>query len=222
MRRRRALLFDDNADVLNVLTMFFEDRGYEVLAFREPVACPVYDDGERCDKKRPCGDLMITDFEMPGMSGYELLKTQARMGCKLTPRNKAVLSGSLDPAIGDAIRRLGSATFLKPCRLGTLAAWVEECEGRMDLSQPLGLRRRERRDACRSGAMFRIEREAGLWAGEVVNRSDSGLCVRLDRPLAVAQVLSVKSGLPLPSDRLLVRWMRPDAGGAYLAGMSCC
>ncbi len=221
MRKRRALLFDDDPAILDLLTLFFEDRGYEVFACREPVACPVYDDGAPCDKKRPCGDLMLTDLEMPGRSGYELLELQARMGCTLTAKNKAVLSGSIDPATGEAIRNLGCATFLKPCRLSTLAAWVEGCEQRMDLSQPLGLRRREQRKACSSGAVCTIEREADLLTAELVNRSDSGLCLRLDRPLVVAQVHNVQSRLPLPSDRLLVRWLRPDAGGAYLAGLSC-
>ena len=222
MRKRRVLLFDDDPAILDVLALFFEERGYDVIAFREPVACPVYESGDRCDKEHPCGDLMITDLEMPGMSGLELLKLQARRGCRLTLRNKAVLSGNLDRASREAIHSLGCATFPKPCRFSALAPWVEECEQRMDLSKPLGLRRRERRDACCSGAVFRVEREAALCTAEVVNRSDSGLCVRLDRPLAVAQVLSLQSRLPLPSDRLLVRWMRPDSRGAYLAGMSCC
>jgi CheY-like chemotaxis protein len=222
MRKRRAILYDDDAAVLRVLTLFFEARGYEVIACGAPVACPVYHGGAQCDKMSPCGDVMITDLEMPRMSGLELLELQHRQGCKLTPRNKAVLSGSLDYACGQAIRSLGCATFLKPCPLGTLAAWVDECEQRMDLSQPLGIRRRERRDACdSSGAVFRVERETDLRTAEVLNRSDSGLCVRLDRPLAVAQVVSLQSRLPISSERLLVRWLRSDAGGGYLAGMSC-
>jgi len=222
MRKRRAILYDDDPAILNLLTMFFEGRGYDVLACREPVACPVYDSGDRCDKKRPCGDLMITDLEMPRMSGLELLKLQTRRGCRLTVRNKAVLSGNLDPASREAIRSLGCTTFRKPCRFSSLAPWVDGCEQRMDLSQTLGVQRVERRAACCSEAVFTIGREACTCTAEVVNRSDSGLCVRIDRPLAVAQLLSLQSRMPLPSDRLLVRWTRPDAGGGYLAGMSCC
>jgi CheY-like chemotaxis protein len=155
---------------------------------------------------------MITDLEMPRMSGIELLQLQTRQGCRLDIRNKAVLSGNLDPAACEAIRDLGCVAFTKPCRISTLAAWVGECEQRMDLSRPLGVRRRQQRDACRSEAVFRLEREVDLFTGEVVNRSDSGLCVQLDRPLAVAEVLNLKTRLSLPSDRLLVRWMRPTTG----------
>jgi CheY-like chemotaxis protein len=222
MRKRRAILYDDDPAILDLLTMFFAGRGYDVIACREPVACPVYDNGERCENKRPCGDLMITDLEMPRMSGLDLLKLQTRQGCRLTVRNKAVLSGNLDPASREAISSLGCATFRKPCRFSALAPWVDECEQRMDLSQTLGVQRVERRAACCSVAVFTIGREAGTYTAEVVNRSDSGLCVRIDKPLEVAQVLRLRSRLPLPSDRLLVRWMRPDAGGCFLAGMSSC
>jgi len=222
MRKRRALLYDDDPAILDLLAMFFEGRGYDVISCREPVACPVYESGERCDKKHPCADLMITDLDMPLMSGLELLELQNLRGCRLTLRNKAVLSGNLDPASRTAIRSLGCATFQKPCRFSALAPWVDECEQRMDVSQPLGIQRIERRAACSSKAIFTIGREADTCTAEVVNRSDSGLCVRLDRPLSVAQVLRLQSLLPLPSDRLLVRWTRLDTDGGYLAGMSCC
>lgn len=92
----------------------------------------------------------------------------------------------------------------------------------MDLSQPLGVRRRQRRESFFSRAVFKVEREADLFSAKVVNRSDSGLCGRLDRPLAVAGVLSLETRLSLSSDRLLVRWLRPQTSGGYLAGMSCC
>ena len=221
MRKRRVLLYDDDATALSALSLFFEERGYEVFAYGEPEACPVYLDGGRCDNRQPCGDLLITDLEMPRMSGIDLLQLQARLGCRLSIRNKAVLSGNLDPASCEVIRSLGCVAFSKPCRLSTLSAWVGECEQRMDLSQPLGVRRRQRRDPFSSRAVFRTERPFDLFAVEVVNRSDSGLCVRLEKPLAVAEVLSLQTHLPLPTDRLLVRWSRPDGGG-YLAGLSCC
>jgi len=202
MRKRRAILYDDDPAILCVLTLFFEERGYEVIACREPEPCPVYLDGERCDKRRLCGDLMISDLEMPRMSGIELLQQQTRQGCWLDIRNKAILSGNLNPASREVIRSLGCAAFSKPCRLSTLAAWVSECEQRMDLSQPLGVRRSQRRDSCSSGAVFRVEREADFFTAVVVNRSDSGLCVRLDRPLVVAEVLSLQTRLPRrPSSR---------------------
>lgn len=222
MRKPRAILYDDEPALLSLLTLFLEQRGYEVLAFDEAVACPVYEDGGRCDKRRPCGDLIISDLEMPLMSGVELLRRQTLQGCRLSIENKAILSGNLDPDTRETIRGLGAEAFAKPCRLGTLAAWVGECERRMDLSRPLAVRRSQRRDPVGSGAVFTSGQEADHFTAEVVNRSNSGLCVRLDRPLPVAAVLGLQSQLSLASDRLCVRWTRPEPDGTHLAGMSCC
>lgn len=222
MRKPRVILFDDDRAILNLLSLVFEERGYEVFAFDEPVDCPIYEGDARCDLKLPCGDLLITDLDMPRRSGLELLRLQARRGCTLDVRNKAVLSGNLDPATSEAIHNLGCATFQKPCRLSELTTWAGECEQRMNLSRPLGIRRWSRREPCRTGSVFEFEREAVHFAGEGVNRSESGLCVRFDSPPAVGQVLSLKSRPAIPSEQLLVRWLQPEAGGRYLAGLSYC
>jgi len=55
MRKRRAIIFDDEPVVLLVLKDFFETRGYEVLAFREPVICPVYGNTTGCTNKALAG-----------------------------------------------------------------------------------------------------------------------------------------------------------------------
>lgn len=222
MRKRRALLYDDDTAVLNLLTQFFEDRGYEVLAFGEPTDCPIYEERERCDQGRPCGDIMITDLKMPRMSGLELLKLQAKRGCSLSSRNKALLTGSLDRSTLEAVRELGCAIFMKPCRLGVLAEWVAACESRMELSLPLAVRRREHREPCRTFAVMNVGPGTDEHVVEVLNRSGSGLCVRAGAPLNLAEILTLKTWQPLASDRLQVRWTRPDCGGACFAGMACC
>jgi CheY-like chemotaxis protein len=220
MRKRRVVLFDDDPIVLELLQLYFEERGYEVVALLEPVACPVYLDGAGCDKSLPCADIMITDLMMPTMSGVELLELQARRGCRLDIRNKAVISGSHDRASLEAVRRLGCMSFDKPFHFPQLIRWVYECEARMDLSKPLGQQRRERRDACLARAVVSVHPQGDAWVAEVVNRSDSGLCLRLDRALEVSQLLNVRTELPAASGRLVVRWTRPEPAGGFLAGMS--
>lgn len=222
MRRRRAILYDDDPAILNGLTQFFKELDYEVIAYREPVECAVYNESDSCEKQRPCADLMITDLEMPRMSGLEMLERQSRRGCRLNVRNKAVLSGSLDSATKAAVRNLGCAAFQKPCRLSTLAAWALECEQRMDLTQPLGVARREHREVCRCSAIFNVEGQDDWCVAEVINRSGSGLCLLAERPLAVAQILNVQTRMPLLSAHFEVRWTRPDVGGGSRAGVMCC
>jgi len=140
MRKRRVIIFDDEPVVLLVLKNFFEDRGYEVLSYAEPTVCPVYRSGTDCANEAPCGDVLLTDYKMPGMNGVELIEAQVRKGCRLTPKNKALLTGFLDDGKSERLRRLGAAFFEKPVLFDELGRWLAECEGRMDLSCELGLR----------------------------------------------------------------------------------
>jgi CheY-like chemotaxis protein len=220
MRRRRVILFDDDPFVLDALSHLFEDRGYDVIACREAVACAVYEASPSCDRERPCADIMITDLQMPGMNGIQLFETQARRGCPLTFMNKAVLSGSLDAAALEAIRRLGCASFRKPTRPAQLREWILECEFRMDLSRPLGVLRKESREAC-TDLHVTVGLEGGEYRAEVLNRSHSGRCLRIGREVAVAQMLAVRTPPAAPTERFEVRWTKPEVTGTFLAGASC-
>jgi len=222
MRKRRAILIDDDPFMLDMLKQLFEFRGYEVVAYGEPVCCPGYDGQARCDTMRPCGDILITDYSVPGMSGLELLREQVKMGCKITMKNKAVISGYLDDAVVAALDTMGCAYFNKPFIFPELVTWVSGCEQRMDLTMPLGFKRKESRQNCSSEVTFQLERSDILCRADVVNRSRSGLCVRVQHPLAVDQRLYLRTGIPLSSGCLLVCWTRPASEGGYFAGMSCC
>jgi CheY-like chemotaxis protein len=205
-----------------MLKMFFDLRGYEVIACREPGRCPVYDDEQRCDKSRPCADIVLTDYRMPKMTGIELLQAQRERGCKLAAGNKAIMSGYFDRGSLETIRRMGCTAFEKPITFEELEAWLEKCEKDMDLSCPLGLRRKEDRKACCSDIAYQIEQEDEVLQAVLVNRSDSGLCIRVQRPPKVTQIVNLRSGAPIVSPRLLVRWTKPAGDGGYLVGMTCC
>jgi CheY-like chemotaxis protein len=220
MRKRRAILYDDDLIVLNVLKMFFELRDYEVIACREPVRCPVYDDGHQCANARPCADIILADYKMPKMTGIELLQVQAEMGCKVAARNKAIISGYFDSGSLETIRRMGCTAFEKPVTFEELEAWLEEREQGMDLSRPLGLKRKEERKECCDDVSYQLEREDEMLPAVLVNKSDSGFCISVRRPPEVKQVVNLVSGKFDPSRRLLVRWTKPSGEGAYLVGMS--
>lgn len=221
MRRPRAILHNEHPETLNRLARCFSELGYEVVACSEPAICVIYNGGGSCDKEYPCADLMIVGLLMPRMSGLGLLERQTRHGCRLSVESKAVLCGNRDAATGRRIRNLGCASFSKPFRPSTLAAWARECERRMELKHPLALRRREQREGCSWSALIDGEAPAGSRVAKVVNRSDSGFCLRVATPLAVAQRVDLRIRAPLRPDHLLVRWTRPDGGGC-LAGLSRC
>jgi CheY-like chemotaxis protein len=222
MRKRRVILIDDDPVMLDILKQFFELLGYEVMACRATECCPEYNGQNGCDPMRACGDILITDYHMPGMSGLALLQKQMKMGCRLTMQNKAVVSGYLDAAAKEALDAMGCAHFNKPFTFDMLGKWVNECEQRMDLTMPLGFKRKELRQSCSFDMTFQLERGESLCRAEVVNRSGSGLCVRASQPLAVDQILDLRADMPFSSGRLMVRWMRSAGDGVYFAGMSCC
>jgi DNA-binding NtrC family response regulator len=138
MRKPRVIVFDDDKAVLGMLNKYFSKRNYEMLAFNEPIVCPVYETHSESsfDKKR-CADILISDFHMPRMNGIDLLQKQIERRCQLNIKNKALISGAMDTEMKKTINELGFSFFEKPFRLSELSGWLSECERRMDLSQPL-------------------------------------------------------------------------------------
>ncbi len=61
------LIIDDNKDVLDVFKQILVDEGYSVST-----ACNGTEGIEKFNKD--CFDLVITDVNMPGMSGFDILE----------------------------------------------------------------------------------------------------------------------------------------------------
>jgi len=222
MRKRRALIIDDEISVLKSLAMFFEERGYEVIASSRPVRCPVYNDCAWCDTQEPCSDILITDHQMPGMTGVELLRAQSKMGCRLPARNKAIMTGSADESAAEVARELGCLYLRKPFSFDALEPWLRECEALMDLNRHLGLKRREPRNAHRSSLSFRQAAADRVWRATLVNISRSGLCLKACTAPTLHQVLHLIDDLPTASKKFRVQWSKDAGDGEYLVGLSCC
>ncbi len=219
MRKRRAIVFDDDIVITGLLKKFFILRDYDVVTYNEPVICPIYLNRAECDTNGPCADIMIVDYKMPVMSGIELLKAQQTRKCGLNAKNKALVTGYADSIDRSAIEELGCAFFEKPLNFTRLAAWFDECEQRMDLSRPLGLIRRENRRAAQSDITFQALPSDSVYQAVSVNRSPSGLCLKTAVPLWPDQFLTVHT----PDRRFFrpasVRWIREIEDDCYLVGL---
>lgn len=222
MRQRRVIIFEDEPVVLLVFRHLFEMRDYELMAFTEPVFCPIYGNGSgSCDKLTSCADVLITDHRMPNMSGIELLEEQARRGCRLQPGNKALLSGALDRELIERVKSLGAAAFPKPLEFEEFTVWLEECEQRMDLTVPLSVKRREERRLCREPVQYTSPGVSDVMTGMVLNMSRSGLCLRASEPLPAEGRIHLLTRLPLASSEAEVRWSRESSDGSFLYGLQC-
>ncbi len=217
MRRRRAIVFDDDIVITGLLKNFFVLRGYDVVTYNEPLICPIYSSTVECDANGPCADIMIVDYRMPVMNGMELLKAQQTRKCGLISKNKALITGYADYLDRRAIEELGCAFFEKPLNFSRLAAWFDECEQRMDLSRPLGLLRREHRRP--SGGEITFEASSVVYTAVAVNRSTSGLCLRTAVPFWPDQFLAIHSPDHRSTRTASVRWIREIADNSYLVGL---
>jgi FixJ family two-component response regulator len=128
MTKRKVILYDDDDAVLNLLKIFFIQRGYEVLAYRRPVVCPSGEYIMECPETEACADILLTDYIMPGMNGVELLMAQSRRNCKIPAVRKAIISGFVDDIVLKKLHNLGYACFEKPFNLQELGEWLDERE----------------------------------------------------------------------------------------------
>ncbi|HWR58654.1 MAG TPA: response regulator [Thermodesulfovibrionales bacterium] len=222
MRKPTVIIFDDDLINLKVLkSLITATRDYEVLTFDRPVDCPVYGDIESCAGLNPCADIIITDYKMPGMTGIEMLHRQEQRGCGVDMRNKAVMSADLDDKQQEIIKGLGWAFFEKPFKFNNLLAWLDECEKRIDLSVPLGIRRRDNRYAANIDISYSYSTDENVHEGTVMNFSDSGLCLRMHTRLNEGQSFEIKTELPNNCRKGAVRWIKQAEADLYVAGVFC-
>lgn len=223
MRKRRAVVIDDEEIIVDLLKEFFSTRGYAVIPFARPVVCPIQDKkGNICNTDYPCADVIITDFKMPRANGLELFQEQSRHGCKLQSANKAVMSGYLDGESYRKIKQLGYAFFQKPIDFFKLSTWLDECEKRMDLSQPLGSTRKETRHITRYRVQCQVDSIDETVDGITVDISNSGFCLKLAVPLSAGQIVHInKTPAVIACRTASVQWVNRNPDGSYLAGLSC-
>jgi DNA-binding response OmpR family regulator len=223
MRKPRAIIFDDDIFTVNLLKDFFLMQGYEVLSFGDPATlCAIGGmAGDACPNTNACTDVLITDIAVPGGNCLDLLEHQARKGCKLDSRNKAVISDSRDRLNQERARSLGCSFFMKPFTLYSLSDWLAGCEHRMDLRLPLSTRRKEERYASYREITFRLPAADALVSGIALNMSPSGFCLKVPALLRQEQIISIQGGHFHSCQRASVRWVKQIDDGSCLAGLRC-
>lgn len=76
----------------------------------------------------------------------------------------------------------------------------------------------------RTDIRCRIEYTLDLLSSEVFEGiigdvSESGCSLVTDRPLDIGQEITIRTALYLPSQSGIVRWIKPDKDGGYIAGL---
>ncbi|MGR3301974.1 MAG: response regulator [Candidatus Scalindua sp.] len=127
----RAIVLDDDHVMRNLICGILKNRGYEAHASSDPLSCPVYLDSEcPCPVEHICTSIIITDINMPNMTGFEFIEHQKSMGCKV--QNIAVMSGRWTNEDLEHAKRLGCHMFKKPFKIDEIEKWLDECEKKLD------------------------------------------------------------------------------------------
>jgi CheY-like chemotaxis protein len=134
--KARVFVFEDNETLRSMLCLVLESRGYEVMCYSEPGLCPMHLDRKcPCPHQYACADAIITDLNMPHITGLEFLEDRIQNGCKVKCR--AVMSGGWTDEGLDRAKRLGCQVFEKPFRFDELMRWLDECEKKIDPDRKL-------------------------------------------------------------------------------------
>jgi CheY-like chemotaxis protein len=134
--RLRVVVVDDEEMIRSLTSSVLEARGYEVIACSEPLFCPIYLDSRcSCPQHQPCCDIIITDINMPNMTGLEFIENQKKNGCKVP--NMAIMSGAWTEAEIDQAKGLNCRIFNKPLKIVEIDRWLDECEKSTDSNRKL-------------------------------------------------------------------------------------
>ena len=118
---RRALVFEDNDSVRELMKTILINKGYQVRVFESPLAQgSCY---HQCFEHtfRGC-DLVVTDYSMPGLDGLSFIKEKL-IHCSV--KHIAIISGYLSASLEQEAIALGCMVFKKPFSLTSFYNWLD-------------------------------------------------------------------------------------------------
>ena len=132
----RVILLEDRDSIRRLFTDIFVERGYETFAFSTPAICPLQIIPEcRCGKNQTCTDVIVSDLNMPNMTGLCFIENQRKKACKCT--HVALVSASWTEQDLLKAHELGCKTFTKPFFFKELENWLDVVEKSIDPTREL-------------------------------------------------------------------------------------
>jgi len=132
----RALIFDDDKEIRQILRSFFDTKGYEVFTFPHPAACPLSEEKVcPCPKGQVCSDIILSDLNMPFQKGLDFIDEQIKKGCKC--KHIGLMSGYLTDEDVSKANLLGIKIFKKPFDLSELINWHDQAKKDIDPKRKL-------------------------------------------------------------------------------------
>ena len=122
----RLIVLEDDDIIRSALWQFFDDLGYEVYTFQNPSLCPL-NEKQFCDcpLEQACSDMILSDINMPQVTGIEFIKDMRQKGCRV--KNIAIMSGDWTTDAIEEAGNFGVKIFEKPFDLEALIDWLNKC-----------------------------------------------------------------------------------------------
>ena len=134
--RLRILIFEDNTFIRCALGDLLSDLGHEVLTFQDPIASPLYEKSYcDCPSGNACADIIISDINMPFISGLVFMKRQIQKGCRV--KYWGLMSGDWTDSGLQCALDFECQIFHKPFNIQEMIQWIDNCEMRIDPSRKL-------------------------------------------------------------------------------------
>ncbi|MDA3902499.1 MAG: response regulator [Desulfuromusa sp.] len=129
MSQKTALVLDDDRSLRTLLTAILEEKQFQVTAFADPLLYLDTLGRGHNEKTCPGFDIVLTDSQMPGMTGLEFLEKIRSTGCQIPAHRKAIISGDWQKQDLEQARSSGFRIFHKPCPIDQIYAWLDEVSG---------------------------------------------------------------------------------------------
>ena len=125
-RKLRIILFEDDKNIRTMLKLLFEKHECEILTFEDPSLSQIYQSNDcQCNANEVCADIMITDIDMPHVSGLDFIEGEVEKGCKI--KNFAIISGFMTNKNIKYAENLGVTIFYKPTFFFEISEWIDKC-----------------------------------------------------------------------------------------------
>jgi len=132
----RSLVLEDDNFLRNSIMELLKERGHETYGFPDPSLCPVYLKRNcPCKLEYACADIMITDIQMPNITGLEFIKNQTKRLCKIP--NKGMMSGRWTESQEEKATKLKCKIFKKPFDTDEFIEWIQKCEKQINPGRKL-------------------------------------------------------------------------------------
>ena len=126
-RNPRVVLLEDDPVIRDMVEMLLSAKECDVFSYEDPSQCPIYQEHKcTCSDTQRCADLIITDIDMPQVSGLEFVEDQLRKGCMI--RDIAIISGRWTKEKEYRAKDMGCIVFKKPSFFSALEEWVDSCK----------------------------------------------------------------------------------------------